>query len=212
MYANLDALELLYDGACVGGVDVCEASLRAAAAHGQQLGRVALGVRRRHDHLRLPVQPAVRTRRDYHTYLEEEHALRGAANASGLLAVGSFLAAARRLVLHGRGELVAEHRADAAVREHTGRVVRVDVDRVRAARRGHHRVHGGPRRLGLWLRLCVPHALVRGRDAAAGAHAVGDHLCLVAPVLVVRVGGALHPVARERDRAQPRGSCPSSSF
>ena len=40
-----------------------------------------------------PYNRRCRSRRDYHAYLEEEHALRGAANASGLLAAGSFLVA-----------------------------------------------------------------------------------------------------------------------
>ncbi len=94
-YANLDALEPLFgDGACVGGVDVCEASFRARRLHtanssAASLWACAVGM----TIFAFPYNRRCRTRRDYHTYLEEEHALRGAANASGLLAVGSFLVA-----------------------------------------------------------------------------------------------------------------------
>ena len=94
-YANLDALEPLFGaGACAGDADVCEASYRARRLHtanssAAPLWACAVGM----TIFAFPHNRRCRTRRDYHAYLEEEHALRGAANASGLLAAGSFLVA-----------------------------------------------------------------------------------------------------------------------
>ena len=204
-FARLDELEALFgDSACVGDIDVCANSFRArrlytANSSPAALWACAVGL----TIFAFPYDRRCRTRRDYFVHPEDPDEIEAATGSGNVALAASVVAvvvvyayadslwpALELLLLFFSIPAAWYSSTWIACALHAAGMLVYTVGRL-----------GEP----LWLRPRLSDPLVRRDDAAPHPRAGRHHLHQLAALRVVRLDGAVHPVAREHHGAAHRG-------